>query len=196
MWLALDADGVLQRGKYSTSLFDSLDVADVGDIHRKFIELETTYLTRPGFGPALMLLCRREGFPDTASSTLLRRHVEIELDNDLLEALGNWRMKFDGIALATNQVAERLSAMLQSVYPPGFFDAVVASCVLSVAKPDLEYFTRLVSQLGVPPSEVWFLDDRGSNVRAARESGLRADVFHRFGGRREFERLLSVAGNF
>ncbi|PRX47475.1 putative hydrolase of the HAD superfamily [Prauserella shujinwangii] len=44
-----------------------------------------------------------------------------------------------------------------------------------IAKPDREIFDLLVARLGVDPGDCFFLDDRQSNVDAARAAGLRAE---------------------
>jgi FMN phosphatase YigB (HAD superfamily) len=51
------------------------------------------------------------------------------------------------------------------------------SCRTGVRKPDPRAYTRAAAQLNQPPSALWFIDDRLSNVEAARAVGMRGLVF-------------------
>ncbi|MER7547093.1 HAD family phosphatase [Spirillospora sp. NPDC127506] len=57
------------------------------------------------------------------------------------------------------------------------FDALVYSCRIGVAKPDPRAFEICAERLGAAPGDVLFFDDSERNVRAAREAGMRAEVF-------------------
>ncbi|AGG65599.1 HAD family hydrolase [Corynebacterium callunae] len=56
-------------------------------------------------------------------------------------------------------------------------DALVFSCDIGAAKPELPAFHAAQEALGVPASEIVFIDDRLENVEAAREAGMQAFVF-------------------
>ncbi|MBE2997417.1 HAD family phosphatase [Nocardiopsis sp. HNM0947] len=57
------------------------------------------------------------------------------------------------------------------------FESLYFSCDLGVCKPDPNAFEQVLADLGAPAEGTWFIDDRGSNVDAARALGLRG---HRF----------------
>jgi putative hydrolase of the HAD superfamily len=57
------------------------------------------------------------------------------------------------------------------------FSALAYSCEIGVAKPDPRAYQIVAERLGVPPGDCLFLDDREVNVIAAREVGMRAEVF-------------------
>lgn len=57
------------------------------------------------------------------------------------------------------------------------FDALTYSCRIGVAKPDPRAYRICAERLGVDPADVVFFDDTERNVRAAREVGMRAEVF-------------------
>jgi len=59
----------------------------------------------------------------------------------------------------------------------GRFDALTYSCDIGVAKPDPRAYRICCERLGVSPSEAIFFDDTERNVLAARETGMRAEVF-------------------
>jgi hypothetical protein len=55
------------------------------------------------------------------------------------------------------------------------FDREFYSCDVGLAKPDLEYFRSILRELGIPPENVLFIDDKLENVCAAQEIGLLAE---------------------
>ncbi|WP_433468111.1 HAD family hydrolase [Spirillospora sp. CA-128828] len=57
------------------------------------------------------------------------------------------------------------------------FDALVYSCHIGVAKPDPRAYEICAERLGVRPADVLFFDDNERNVHAAREAGMRAELF-------------------
>jgi putative hydrolase of the HAD superfamily len=57
------------------------------------------------------------------------------------------------------------------------FHSRTFSCELGVCKPAPEIYHDSLNKLGAQPSEVLFLDDRESNVRAAEALGLHAVLF-------------------
>jgi putative hydrolase of the HAD superfamily len=57
------------------------------------------------------------------------------------------------------------------------FSALAYSCETGVAKPDPRAYEIVAERLGVAPGDCLFLDDREVNVLAAREVGMRAEVF-------------------
>jgi FMN hydrolase / 5-amino-6-(5-phospho-D-ribitylamino)uracil phosphatase len=56
-------------------------------------------------------------------------------------------------------------------------DEIVASCHLGARKPEPDFYARLLERLGLPASDVLFVDDRAHNVDSALELGIAA---HRF----------------
>ncbi|HJK90756.1 MAG TPA: HAD family phosphatase [Polyangiaceae bacterium LLY-WYZ-15_(1-7)] len=65
------------------------------------------------------------------------------------------------------------------------------SCHTGVRKPDPRAYTGAAERLGVPPERCLFVDDRESNVRAAREVGMGA---LRFEGADALEQALVERG--
>jgi putative hydrolase of the HAD superfamily len=193
MWLAVDADGVFQLGQHlGESLVDAIETeCDSRAVYEEFLLVENEYLTQPGFSAAVVQMCESHGIGADRAKKLVELHTQVSVDLELLELLRAVRFRFAGLALATNQVAERLHAMSASYART--FDVVAASCDYGVAKPSVDFFHRLASDLGVRPGDIWFVDDRPGNVAAARRAGLFASNFGRLGGVVEFKRLLSLA---
>jgi putative hydrolase of the HAD superfamily len=59
-----------------------------------------------------------------------------------------------------------------------WFDDVVSSAEVGLAKPDPEIYALACTRLGLPPTACVFVDDHEPNVRAAEAGGLRA-IVHR-----------------
>jgi putative hydrolase of the HAD superfamily len=79
-------------------------------------------------------------------------------------------------AILSNMPVPVRDYVLRSSWLPEF-DAQTFSCDIGVCKPELEIYHDCLVKLGVQPSEVLFLDDRESNVQAAKALGLHAILF-------------------
>ncbi|UBV43793.1 HAD family phosphatase [Deinococcus taeanensis] len=55
-------------------------------------------------------------------------------------------------------------------------DAAVATCTVGVHKPEPGAYLHAAQQLGVPPREILFVDDKQENVDAARAVGMHATL--------------------
>lgn len=82
--------------------------------------------------------------------------------------------------MARVRVARRLDA---------WFDAVVVSCEVGLAKPDPRIYELCLSRLGVTPGQALFVDDREDNIEAAGRLGLR--TLH-FADARALDRLRAL----
>lgn len=58
-----------------------------------------------------------------------------------------------------------------------YFDDIVCSAEVGMAKPEPGIFTLAAGRLGVSPAECVFVDDYDVNVRAAAEVGMRAVLY-------------------
>jgi putative hydrolase of the HAD superfamily len=73
------------------------------------------------------------------------------------------------------------------------FDSRTFSCEVGLCKPEAAIYWDCLNKLGVRPSEVLFLDDRESNVRAAESLGIHAILFKdASSAAREIERRFSL----
>lgn len=79
-------------------------------------------------------------------------------------------------AILSNMPASVRDYVLRCPWLPEF-DARVFSCEIGVCKPAPEIYLDCLNKLGAAPSDVLFLDDRESNVRAALALGLHAVLF-------------------
>jgi putative hydrolase of the HAD superfamily len=121
------------------------------------------------------------GRPIDADGRLTRL---IELDNaswsvineDTVRVLGEARDRGHSLSLLSNAPHEFADAMAGNPVLAGF-EHIVFSAWIGVIKPDPRAFAAAVEQLGRPPEEILFVDDRPSNVEGARAAGLRAVQF-------------------
>ena len=91
-------------------------------------------------------------------------------------------------AILSNGVPEVMARVRADRPLEEIFDVVVVSYELGHAKPDREIYEATLSKLGLAPQDALFVDDRGENIAAADELGLR--TFH-FTGNDRFGRFLA-----
>lgn len=77
----------------------------------------------------------------------------------------------------TNFSAEKWSLTVQRYEVLRGFRGVVVSGEEKITKPDHEIYRTLLERYQLDPASTWYVDDVPSNVLAAREVGIRADVF-------------------
>jgi HAD superfamily hydrolase (TIGR01509 family) len=58
-----------------------------------------------------------------------------------------------------------------------FLNWTFVSCITGKRKPDPTAYAHVLSELGVPPEQCVFVDDRASNCEAARQGGIRSVRF-------------------
>ena len=82
-------------------------------------------------------------------------------------------------AFLSNGVPEAMARIRADRPLERWFDVVVVSCEVGVAKPDPMIFHMCLTRLGVEPRHALFVDDRIENVEGAARVGLR--TFHFIG---------------
>lgn len=113
-----------------------------------------------------------------------------ELDETLVEFIQGLNDEYT-TALLSN-AWDNLRTLMEEIWEiDQIFDHVFISAEVNLAKPDDQIYQYVISQLGVPPSEIVFLDDFKENVKAARENGMHAIHFrNREQGLAELRELL------
>lgn len=96
--------------------------------------------------------------------------------------------------LATNQDSWRTTCMRADLGYDDLLAGSFYSCEIGVAKPAAAFFEHIVDALGLAPAELLFIDDLDENVEAARDAGLRAEIWHHDEGVDELCRLLVAHG--
>jgi putative hydrolase of the HAD superfamily len=108
----------------------------------------------------------------TTVEEALRIWTDITVDRGILTTVSVMRARGLFCCLATNQHAQRAAYMSAELRYREFFDREFYSCAVGRAKPDPDYFQRVVVMLGLPPQDVLFFDDNEPNAAAAREVGI------------------------
>jgi len=112
-------------------------------------------------------------------------HLFLVLDKDFLDYLKEFKqelikarprstMKF---GILSNNVKEWLVVTTPQYDLPSVFDSILYSCNEGMAKPDPAFFKKSLQALGVEPDQVLFVDNKPSNVEAAKALGMYGLVF-------------------
>lgn len=128
------------------------------------------------FPEVLTEVLRRWRSPVTAADAL-RAWEMIEPREETLAIADSLRARSIRVGLATNQQAERARIMTEKLNYRDRFDDLFISCHIGHAKPSPAYFEHVLATLGLDGPAVLFIDDHETNVEAARELGMRADVY-------------------
>jgi len=96
--------------------------------------------------------------------------------------------------LATNQDAYRAACMRQKTTYDQVLDGAYFSCDIGVAKPSAAFFEHIVTDLGLMPDQLLFLDDQPKNIVGARSAGLNAQQWTHEEGVTRLLDILHVHG--
>ena len=109
---------------------------------------------------------------------VVRRDVDnwMLLNHDTLDVLRAVHERGTRMALLSNAPHE-LADAIEALPELAFFDDLVFSARIGVAKPEPRAFHAALEVMGLPADEVVFVDDREVNVASAREVGLRARLY-------------------
>lgn len=121
------------------------------------------------------------GWPKTVDDFLEEwfsyEHV---LDEEIIAYIQKLRAKGIGCYVATNQEKYRAQYMIDRMGFKDSFDKLYSSGHLGMLKPALEYYDKVVKDIGAKKDEVLFWDDRMENVVAAKKFGIHAEFFDSF----------------
>lgn len=91
-----------------------------------------------------------------------------------LEVVSQVRAAGTACYLATNQDLYRAACMRQKTPYAQILDGAYFSCDIRAAKPSAAFFRHIVTDLGLAPEQLLFLDDQYRNIGGARSAGLNA----------------------
>ena len=106
---------------------------------------------------------------------LLTRFFHPELDRDVIDTIDTLKNGTRVVA-GTNTITPHYNVHLQKG-DYEIFDAVYASHLMGLAKPDPHFFTYILDREGCPPEQAVFVDDAPANVEAAKKLGIHSFVF-------------------
>ncbi len=93
-------------------------------------------------------------------------------------------------AFLSNGVPEIMARIRADRPLDDWFDAVVVSCEVGLAKPDPAIYRFTLDRLGAAPADSLFVDDRLVNTQAAESLGIRTLTFARGGTVEDVRRAL------
>jgi putative hydrolase of the HAD superfamily len=109
------------------------------------------------------------------------RQVEIEIwahaDRDMLDWLSQLHAAGFKTGLLSNMPVDLMTYVLANFQWMENFDFKTFSCEVRLLKPDPAIYEHSLRGLGVAAAEALFVDDRESNIQAARTLGMRAIQF-------------------
>jgi epoxide hydrolase-like predicted phosphatase len=153
--------------------------------------LERGELSMEAFFPAFEAECKEAGFSLDARSLFTCMAEASQPRPAMLEAVR--RIRASGLragALTNNWIAEDVPTRLLEPH----FDVFIESSVVGLRKPDPRIYELACARLEVRPPEAAFLDDIGSNLKAARALGMTTiRVLEPEAALRELEDVLGFA---
>lgn len=194
--LLLDADGVLQS---------------IGPSFTPAVHGWTAHEDKQQFAAALSraeaaCLCGEADFAQRLANVLaewgssvpvervLRAWHDIEVDATVLPIVAAVRAGGTLCCVASNQQSYRARHMSQVLGYRTLFDREFYSHAIGAAKPDPEYFSRVLEALDLPSADVLFIDDNPSNVHAAATVGIFSEHFPPHSGGPFLRELLAKHG--
>ena len=136
------------------------------------------------------------GLPSAEYWALVARDLGTDLDPTIVDSLiavdvdswtdyrepmwtlaARFRQAGGKLGMLSNGVPEIVSRIRADREIDAFFDAVVVSYEVQLAKPEPEIYRVMLDRIGAPPADALFVDDRADNIQTARELGLHAVQF-------------------
>ncbi len=133
------------------------------------------------------------GLGDRAED-ILAVWTTFEVLSPILDVVSLVREAGTACYLATNQDAHRAACMRKTTPYEEMLDGSYYSCDIGVAKPAAAFFEHIVTDLGLAPAQVLFLDDQPKNVAGARSAGLNAEQWTHDDGVARLRHILDAHG--
>ena len=189
----LDADGVVQTsGEEFLNSIAALCASP--NQSRAFIEdvflAEKPCLTGEADFPEALTQVLTRWKINTPTSDALDLWNQIRPVSEILDVVSRLRCHGIRVCLATNQQQHRATIMADGLGYSNHFDDMFFSYELGVAKPETEFFTKMLNRLGIPGRQALFIDDHHSNVVSAETAGLVGEVYHVDNGLTRFMSIL------
>jgi putative hydrolase of the HAD superfamily len=128
-----------------------------------------------------MHLASRTNTTLTPKQIEMLRQVEVEIwahvDSNMLDWLNRLHAAGIRTALLSNMPLDLMKYVLGNCPWMENFDFKTFSADVRLIKPDRAIFERTLQGLGAAPAETIFVDDRESNIKAARVLGIRGILF-------------------
>lgn len=178
--LMLDVDGVLVHPAYPGGWAERLEI-DLGvsraDLDRAFFtpHWQDVVLGRADLHERLApVLADIAPYLTPEQLTQYWFAKDARLDQVLLDDLAELRARGVSMHLATLQEHRRARHLWETLGFRDRFDAIHYAADLGTAKPDPAFFREIEARTGLASADLVLIDDRISNVQAARDCGWRA----------------------
>ena len=99
------------------------------------------------------------------------------VDEDLVEYIKELKPKGIKVFVGTNNEKHRTEYMINQMGFGQLFDKVYGSGHMGCKKPDHQYFQHIIDQEKLSKAEVLFWDDSEENIEAAKEFGIKAELY-------------------
>ena len=196
--ILFDADGVIQKS--ARAFVPSLKSIAAASQKKTtlFTRLYAAVGAKPSTAKQIMndiftaeqpCMVSSKDFPSAIEKVLSKWEIDVPLAEvlaiwkhitpypEVLELIKTLQAKGYSCGLATNQQSYRGKIMQNELGYDDLFDHNFYSYEMGVKKPDTKYFEHIVSKLKIPVSQLLFIDDKDTNVAAAKQVGLEAFVF-------------------
>ena len=180
VWQQMQQVGGLSAGDLDRAYWHSRDDYDRGGLNSK------TYWSA---------VARDAGttFDDATRASLTA--LDVELWTTMNEPMVAWVRQLHRAGVRTgilSNIGDAMSAGIRNKFDwIGDFHHAVWSHELLLRKPEPAIYAAAAKGLGVPPSEILFLDDRADNIEAAMQFGMQGIVYT---GHAAFEREMERRG--
>ncbi len=177
--LILDADGVLINGdSFSKILARDYDVDEVKEKEFFTTHFQDCLVGKADLKESIAPYLQWFGWQGTADEFLeYWFKAEHSLDEELITYVQKLRKSGLCVVLATNQERYRTNYMLEHMGFDGAFDKIYSSAHLGLKKPDVNFFAKVVEDLGAGKQEVLFWDDDQHNIDGALQYGIHAEFY-------------------
>ncbi|MFA4942843.1 MAG: HAD-IA family hydrolase [Patescibacteria group bacterium] len=98
------------------------------------------------------------------------------VNHDLVKIIMKLKDSYN-IVLASNSPSPLIREILKKNDLEKLFDQIIISAEIGLAKPDREFFEKVLTTLNKAPEDILFFDDSIDNVNAALELGFKAVLF-------------------
>jgi putative hydrolase of the HAD superfamily len=180
--IIFDADGVLINGeKFSAVLVHDYKI-DSEKVHEFFTtKFQECLVGKADLKQSITPYLASFGWTGTVDDLLQYWFkAEHSLNETLLQYVRQLRESGVQVVLATNQEKYRTQYMLDHMGFGTAFDKIYSSAHLGLKKPAVEFFAKIVEELGVGKQEVLFWDDDQNNVEGARTYGIHAEYYSNY----------------
>lgn len=177
--IIFDADGVLVNGdKFSAALARDFDVDHAKEKEFFTGKFQDCLVGKADLKESITPYLEPLGWKGTVDELLdYWFKTEHSLNEEIIAYIQKLRQSGMPVVLATNQEQYRTQYMLDHMGFKDAFDTIYSSAHLGLKKPAVEFFARVVEDMGVPKDEVLFWDDDQVNIDGANEYGIHAEFY-------------------